>query len=230
VAQDALVIFAKAPVAGEVKTRLCPPLSPAEAAELSRCFLIDTVERACSLAEVQVYLAITPADSEPAFRALVPFPVRYVPQRGESLGDREVNLFADVLSQGFAGGVVLIGSDIPTLPRAHLRAAFTQLKGPHCDAVFGPSHDGGYYLVGMRAVHRELFEDIAWSTSDVLAQTLAQARRHRLHVSTVPPWYDVDTAEDLRRLAADLGQKGGPEDAPRTRAYLTHLGFCPAKG
>lgn len=226
-APNALAIFAKAPVAGEVKTRLCPPLAPAEAAELSRCFLVDTVERACTLATVQVYLAITPVESEPAFRALLPFPVQYIPQRGESLGEREVNVFADLLGQGFSS-VVLIGSDIPTLPLAHLRAAFMQLEDPRCDAVFGPSHDGGYYLVGMRAVHRELFQHIAWSTSQVLAQTLAQARRHRLHVLLVPSWYDVDTAEDLRRLAADLGQRIGPEDAPRTRAYLTRLGLCPA--
>lgn len=224
------MIFAKAPVAGRVKTRLCPPLSPAEAAELSGCFLVDTVERACSLSGVQVYVAITPPDSEPTFRAFLPAAVHYVPQRGESLGEREANLFVDVLGLGFSG-VVLIGSDIPTLPLGHLRAAFTQLADPQCDAVLGPSYDGGYYLVGMRAVHRELFENIAWSTSQVLAQTLAQARRHRLHVSLLPPWYDVDTLEDLQRLVDDLSRNGGAADAPRTRAYIERLApLLPARG
>ncbi|MCS6926313.1 MAG: TIGR04282 family arsenosugar biosynthesis glycosyltransferase [Candidatus Binatia bacterium] len=221
-ARHAVVIFAKAPVAGEVKTRLCPPLSPADAAELSRCFLVDTVERACSLTGVEVYVAITPPDSEPTFRALLPFPVHYIPQRGESLGEREVNVFADLLSQGFSS-VVLIGSDIPTLPLSHLRGAFAQLDQSQCDAVFGPSHDGGYYLVGMRTVHRELFENIVWSTSQVLAQTLVQARRHRLRVSMAPPWYDVDTVEDLQRLADDLRGHSGAADAPRTRACVERL-------
>lgn len=228
-ASNALAIFAKAPAVGEVKTRLCPPLSPTEAAELARCFLVDIVERACTLVDVQVSLAITPAESEPAFRVLLPFPVQYIPQRGKSLGEREVNVFVDLLSQGFSS-VVLIGSDIPTLPLVHLRTAFTQLQDPRFDAVLGPSQDGGYYLVGMRAVHRELFENITWSTPQVLAQTLAQARRHHLHVSLVPSWYDVDTVEDLQRLAADLRQNRGGEDAPRTRAYLTRLGWCPANG
>ena len=83
---NALAIFAKAPVAGQVKTRLCPPLTPEQAADLCRCFLLDTVERMCGLDAVQVFLAITPADSAPLFRSLLPFPVRYQPQRGAALG------------------------------------------------------------------------------------------------------------------------------------------------
>jgi len=85
---NALVIVAKAPVVGQVKTRLCPPLTTAEATELFRCFLVDTVARACTVPDVQVCLAFTPADSEGLFRALLPFPLRYLPQRGNSLGER----------------------------------------------------------------------------------------------------------------------------------------------
>ena len=99
-------IFAKAPIAGQVKTRLCPPLTHEHAAELFRCFLLDTVERMCSLETVQVFLAITPADSEPLFRQLfhqmIPFPVRYLPQRGDSLGEREINMLVDMLGEGFS--------------------------------------------------------------------------------------------------------------------------------
>src|SRR5207245_11779406 len=87
---NALVIVAKAPVVGQVKTRLCPPLSAAEATELFRCFLVDTVERACTLPDTQVCLAFAPADSEALFRALLPFPLRYLPQRGNGLGERLV--------------------------------------------------------------------------------------------------------------------------------------------
>ena len=230
---NALAIFAKAPIAGQVKTRLCPPLTHEQAAELFRCFLLDTIERMCSLATVQVFLAITPADSEPLFRKLfrqllsqkIPFPVRYLPQRGDSLGEREINMLADMLSAGFSRAVI-IGSDIPTLPVAHIHEAFSRLEDPACDAVFGPSTDGGYYLVGAREVHRPLFENIAWSTPQVLEQTLEQARLHQLTVELVPSWYDVDTVEDLQQLVIDIGEKrDGPDDVPRTQELLRRFGF-----
>ena len=222
---NALVIFAKAPIEGQVKTRLCPPLTPAQAAELARCFLIDTVERACSLPDIQVYLAFTPADSESIFRALLPFPVEYIPQRGDSLGERELNVFLDLQQQG-ARSIVLIGSDIPTLPLTHIQEAFTFLKDSYCDAVFGPTDDGGYCLVGMREPHRPLFEHIAWSTATVLRDTLTQAHHHQLTVKLLPTWYDVDDKSDLHRLAAELSQPHEASVAPRTRALLSRLGLC----
>lgn len=222
---NALAIFAKAPIAGQVKTRLCPPLTHEQAADLFSCFLLDTVERMCSLATVQVFLAITPADSELLFRQLIPFPVRYLPQRGDSLGEREINVLTDMLSKGFSRAVI-IGSDIPTLPVTHIQEAFTRLEDAKSDAVFGPSTDGGYYLVGAREVHRPLFENIAWSTSQVLEQTLEQARLHRLTVELVPSWYDVDTVEDLQPLVADARQKRDrADDLPRTRELLRQLGL-----
>ena len=226
---NALAIFAKAPIAGQVKTRLCPPLTYEQAAELFRCFLLDTVERMCSLATVQVFLAISPADSEPLFRQLfrqlIPCPVRYLPQRGDSLGAREINMLTDMLDAGFSQ-VVIIGSDIPTLPVAYIHEAFARLEDVECHAVFGPSTDGGYYLVGAREVHRPLFENIAWSTPQVLEQTLEQARLHRLAVELIPSWYDVDTVADLQQLVVDVREKrDGPDDVPRTRELLRQLGF-----
>lgn len=215
---NVLAIFAKAPVVGQVKTRLCPPLSPTQATDLSRCFLLDTVERMCTFSQVQVSIAFTPADSESIFRALLPFPVRYLPQRGGSLGEREIQVFIDLLAEGFTR-VVIIGSDIPTLPGEYVRQAFARLAETTCDVVLGPSDDGGYYLIGARAVHRELVEKISWSTAQVLAQTLAQARSHGLNVSLLPAWHDVDTKEDLQQLIVDL-RSGNGDDAPRTRAFL----------
>jgi len=223
---NALVIFAKAPIAGQVKTRLCPPLTLEQAAELATCFLIDIVERACLLPDVEVYIAFTPADSEPYFREILPFPVKYIAQRGGSLGERELNIFSDLL-ESFESRVVLIGSDIPTLPPLHLQEAFFQLETAQCDAIFGPSSDGGYYLVGMRKVHKELFEKITWSTPTVMAETLAQARKHNLNVGLVPAWYDVDTKEDLSHLANDLKNTNARTVAPRTHAMLMRLGFSP---
>jgi len=221
---NVLIIFAKAPIEGQVKTRLCPPLTLEQAAELAACFLIDTVERACSLPDTQVYLAFTPADSESIFRALLPFPVKYIPQRGDSLGVRELNVFLDLQQQG-ARNIVLIGSDIPTLPLTHIQEAFMFLGDSHCDAVFSPTDDGGYCLIGMREPHRPLFEHIAWSTATVLSDTLMQAHRHQLAVKLVPPWYDVDNANDLYRLATELSQAHEASTAPRTLAALQQQKF-----
>ncbi len=221
---NALVIFAKWPVPGQVKTRLCPPLQPEQAADLARCFLVDTVERVCSLKDVQVWLAFTPEDTEALFRKLLPFSVRYLPQRGKDLGERELNIFVDLLGKE-AACVAIMGSDIPSVPLASLQAAFALLKKPGCDAVFGPSRDGGYYFVGAKAVYPLLFENIEWSTEKVLQQTLRQARLHHLNVSLMPAWHDVDTAEDLQQLAKQLAQLHDDEDAPRTRAFLKRLAF-----
>jgi len=222
---NVLVIFAKAPIEGQVKTRLCPPLTLQQATELATCFLVDTVERACSLPDIGVSIAFTPADSEHLFRTLLPFTVKYVPQRGNSLGERELNVFLDLQQHG-VGNVVLIGSDIPTLPLTHLQAAFMSLEDPHCEAVFGPTDDGGYCLVGMREPQRPLFENIAWSTATVLSDTLTQAKRHQLTVKLLPPWYDVDNESDVYRLAAELSQPDEASEAPRTRALLIRLGLC----
>ncbi len=221
---NALVIFAKWPVPGQVKTRLCPPLQPEQAAELARCFLVDTVERVCSLKDVQVWLAFTPSDTEALFRELLPSSVRYLPQRGKDLGERELNVFVDLLGKG-AACVAIMGSDIPSVPLASLQAAFALLKSPGCDVVFGPSRDGGYYFVGAKAVQPPLFENIEWSTEKVMEQTLRQARLHNLHVSLMPRWHDVDTAEDLQQLAKQLAQLHDDEDAPRTQAFLKRLAF-----
>lgn len=194
------------------------------AAELARCFLIDTVERACRLPTVQVYLAITPTESEPLFRSFLPFPVAYFAQRGTSLGEREYHSFVDLHQHG-ATRMVLIGSDIPTLPLAHLQEAFQHLEDERGDAVFGATRDGGYYLVGMRTPHPELFEHIAWSTPSVMADTRAQAERHGLALSFVPPWHDVDDKDDLARLATELRHPDSAAHAPRTKVFLTRLGF-----
>ncbi len=222
---NALVIFAKWPLPGQVKTRLCPPLHPDQAAELARCFLLDTVERVSRLEEVQVWVAFTPADTEPRFRELLPSSVRYLPQRGNDLGERELNIFVDLLGKE-STRVAIMGSDIPSVPLAHLQSAFDLLKNPGCDAVCGPSSDGGYYFIGAKAGHSALpvlFEDIEWSTEKVMEQTLRQARLNNINVSLLPRWHDVDTEEDLRKLADQLKEIPSEEDAPRTRYFLEQI-------
>jgi rSAM/selenodomain-associated transferase 1 len=138
------------------------------------------------------------------------------------LGEREANSFTELLQAGY-GRVVIIGSDIPTLPLAHLRDAFALLADPRNDVVIGPSQDGGYYLLGARQLHPALFENIPWNTSTVFAETLEQARHAGLTVAQVPAWHDVDAEEDLQKLAVELTPPAHAVRAPRTRALLARL-------
>ena len=196
-----------------------------QAAELARCFLLDTIERVSRLEEVQVWVAFTPADSESRFRAALPASVRYLPQRGTNLGERELNIFVDLFEKK-STRVAIMGSDIPSVPLAYLRSAFDLLKSPDCDAVLGPSRDGGYYCIGAQAGRAglpALFENIEWSTEKVMQQTLRQARLHNLNIRLIPRWYDVDTVEDLRKLAEQLQEMPNEEDTPRTRNFLNRL-------
>jgi uncharacterized protein len=213
----ALVIMAKAPEAGRVKTRLSPPLSAGEAAELSRCFLLDTIERVREVRDIAPVIAHDPPESAPVFTALAPeFGLRA--QHGPDLGARMAECVAAALAAG-APAVVLIGTDAPHVPAARIRLAVRLLdEGAH-DVVLGPSEDGGYYLIGLRRLHRELFDSMAWSTAGVFEETIARCRSLRLRVALLPACYDVDTPEALARLEADLAASGG-KAAPRTWQFL----------
>src|SRR6266576_3537062 len=201
----ALALMAKVPFAGEVKTRLTPPLTPEEAAKLSMCFLRDMTMNLCDLngdgrESVVLY---TPADAQKLLRSLVPNGFRLLAQRGETLGERLVNAATDLLSNGFES-VCLINSDSPTLPGEVLRTAASLLAQDGDRVVLGPSEDGGYYLIGLKHPHQELFERIAWSTAEVLAHTIERAADINLPVELLPTWYDVDDAGTLRLLCDEL--------------------------
>jgi rSAM/selenodomain-associated transferase 1 len=219
-------IMAKAPQAGRVKTRLCPPLTPEEAAALYRCFLADKIAQIRALARVRPAIAFTPEDERAAFEALAPG-FLLVPQRGADLGHRLLGSLSELLREGAAA--VAVDSDTPTLPTAFLQQAIDLLAGRGVDVVLGPTEDGGYYLIGVRRPHPELFEGIPWSTPGVLGATLARARAAGLATACLPPWFDVDTASDLDRLRATLTGHGG--EAEHTRTFLaTPAGQRPARG
>jgi hypothetical protein len=110
-------------------------------------------------------------------------------------------------------------SDTPTLPTGLLERAVTLVASGEHDLVLGPSEDGGYYLIGLRRVHRDLFEDMPWSTSAVLEETLRRARGLGLSGACLAGWYDVDTGADLERLVAEL-EAGGEEGPRHTRRLL----------
>ncbi|MFQ5811675.1 MAG: TIGR04282 family arsenosugar biosynthesis glycosyltransferase [Anaerolineae bacterium] len=213
-----LIIMAKAPVPGQVKTRLCPPYTFEEAAELCRCFLLDTFDLVSRLWGITVAVAYFPAGAEGIFRSMVSPAFQLLPQKGNNLGQRLNNAFEQLFSLGY-GQVVAIGADSPTLPLSHIERAFELLARADNDLVLGPSADGGYYLIGMKAPHPILFLGLAMGTERILSETLERARRANLRASLLPPWYDVDTQNDLERLRAEL--RAAPRVAMHTRAFLS---------
>ena len=225
----ALAVMTKAPRAGQVKTRLTPPLTPEEAAALNTCFLRDTTA-AISLAVgegiargVGVY---TPIGAESAYIDVLPAHFELLPQRGDAFGERLICAAEDLLQVGFKS-VCLIDSDSPTVPARAYSEAARLLALPGDRIVFGPSDDGGYYLIGMKKLHRRLFAEIDWSTERVAAQTLERAEEIGVEVELLPTWYDVDDRATLRRLCDELL---GPQDASRegypareTRKFIERL-------
>ncbi len=224
----------KVPLTGMVKTRLVPPLTTTEAATLSVNFLRDITQNIAHLAEgdeVDGIVAYTPAGAEAAFDGLLPKNFKLLQQRGDSLGDRLLKATEDLLTHGYES-VCLINSDSPTLPRATLTAALASLARHGDRVVLGQSEDGGYYLIGLKRAHPALFAGIAWSTADVLAQTIERAGEIKLEVELLPAWYDVDDEYSLHCLCEELfapsdertRQNGsGGYKAPHTRRYLAQL-------
>lgn len=215
--KSALIVFAKAPVAGRVKTRLTPEITEAEAADLYEAFLRDLLERFVRLdVHVRVYVAGHPADLSDD---LVPTNVEIFRQEGSGLGERMGRAFIDAFAAGY-DRVILTGSDHPTLPSEFIEYAFAALA-PRRAVVLGPADDGGYYLLGMNDFLPQLFEGMEYSHADVLTDTLERLPAAEIDVTILPTWYDVDTPRDLRRLAAELAAEG--EVHTRTREVLSRL-------
>jgi rSAM/selenodomain-associated transferase 1 len=222
VTDNALIVVAKEPVPGLTKTRLCPPLTPETAAEFYRCLMLDTLALMARLEIADHTVAYTPRDARNYFENLTPNGFRLVAQEGAGLGERLANALGHHFDLGYRR-VVIMNSDGPTLPLVCLEEAFSSLD--EADVSLGVGHDGGYYLIGMKQLYRELFQGIAWSTEQVIPQTLAACRRLGLTVHQLPEWYDVDVETDLARLQSDLAQN--PASAPRTWAFLHTLPETP---
>lgn len=203
---NALVIFAKAPIPGQVKTRLCPPLTPDEAATLHGSFVLDQLERTkAALAKhrppVDRYVACAPASSHVFFKILEErHGVRLLDQSGDDLGRRMERAFAELFGRGYAR-ICLVGTDVPTLPIAAYREAY-EVLATH-DLVLGPALDGGYYLIGLNKPAPALFDDVPWSGGHVRAITERKAESLGLRVGLLPAWRDVDTIQDLHALIED---------------------------
>jgi rSAM/selenodomain-associated transferase 1 len=191
-----LVVVAKAPQPAKVKTRLSPELSPDEASSLYRCFIRDRISEISRLKDIDLAISYTPADSKDFFIRFLSNGFRLFPQRGKDLGQRLHNIFVDKLQQGYKA-VTIVDSDTPDLPFTIIQQSFQLLGSDGVDAVFGPCHDGGYYLVGMQQPHPELFQNIAWSTATVLQDTLGIAEKSGIRSKLLTHWNDLDTFEDL---------------------------------
>jgi rSAM/selenodomain-associated transferase 1 len=208
-----LVVMAKAPRSGAVKTRLVPDLSPQAVTDFYCCLLEDTLALARALTDVEVAIMCPNADCHELAR-LAGDRASVVAQKGEGLAAGLTSVFAHFARNGQR--VIAFNSDSPHLPSSVLENAFETLAAH--DVVIGPTHDGGYYLVGAKASHPTLFANDGMGTTSALERLLAQTRALELSVGFADPFYDIDVADDLTRLAEEL--RAAPEKAPRTAAWL----------
>ncbi len=209
-----LVIMAKAPRPGAVKTRLASSLSRAAVTAFYCCLLDDTLALARSLSNVEVAIMCPDTDVN-ELAQLAGNEVNVVAQKGEGLAAGLTSVFAH-FAEGNQRRVIAFNSDSPHLPRSVLEDAFERLAAH--DVVVGPTHDGGYYLVGAKTSHPTLFAGDGMGTSSALERLLARARALGLSVGFADPFYDIDVADDLSRLAEEL--RRAPARAPRTAAWL----------
>jgi rSAM/selenodomain-associated transferase 1 len=214
-----LVVMAKAPRLGTVKTRLAQSLSDEAVTELYCCLLEDTLALGRSLGDVEVAIMCPESDVDELARLagmpLAGKPASVVAQQGEGLAAGLTSVFA-YFAEGHQRLIIAFNSDSPHLPRSVLEDAFESLAAH--DVVVGPTHDGGYYLVGAKASHPTLFAGDGMGTSSALERLLARARALELSVGFAAPFYDIDVADDLTRLAEEL--RLAPARAPRTAAWL----------
>ena len=218
-----LVVMAKAPRPGMVKTRLAHRLPVEAVTELYRCLLDDTMALARSLGTVEIAI-MCPAAHVEELTDLARGVRDVVAQKGEGLAAGLTSVFAHFTAAG-QQRVVAFNSDSPHLPASVLSSAFEVLINH--DVVVGPTNDGGYYLVGAKAAHRTLFYDDGMGTKSALDTLLARARELRLSVAFTDPFYDIDEERDLTRLAAEL--RLAPARAPRTAGWLKQWGLAVAQ-
>jgi uncharacterized protein len=219
---NALVVMAKAPLAGQVKTRLVPPFSPEQAARLAGALLVDQLNHVRPIEYADLYLAFAPDEARALMKKLAPPVFRLFPQEGADLGARMQAIFEKLFHAGYRN-IILTGSDLAAVPLDFFDRSRRFLESSEQRVVLGPSRDGGYYLVGCNQPTPELFREMIWSHSTVLAQTLAKLAQLKIAHRLLPTWFDVDTAEDLRVLRTALECGSLADTMPETLGVLS----CP---
>lgn len=214
----AIIIMAKVPVSGNVKTRLQDVLAPEKCAELSAAFLKDTVNKAKSVCK-NVIIAFFPPSEKAKLAEILPEEKNFIEQTGKDLGERMFNAFEFAFSQK-TDAVVMIGTDSPTFPADFIEQAFEFLE-LETDAVLGKTEDGGFYLIGLRVLPQEIFENVAWSSAQTFEQVYRNISNLNLHLREVPSWYDVDETQDFERLKKELRQSANAgRRAPQTFEWI----------
>ncbi len=211
----ALVIMTRIPIPNKTKTRLMTILSPEECAEIHRAFLRDIVETGSKVGDTDLYLFYGDEGPLEVIEDIVREGMTSLPQRGKDLGEKMRNIFADLFDKGYER-VVLMGADIPEVGIEDLEGAFDELEFK--DLVFGPTLDGGYYLVGMNHLHEMVFDPgIKWGTPQVFQETLEVIKRSGVEVGLIRSHEDIDTREDLKEFWKRIENGNSCEN---TRRYL----------
>jgi hypothetical protein len=218
----AIAVMAKQPEPGKVKTRLCPPLTTGQAADLAEAFFLDTVSLVSGIEKTDIFVAYDPDTALDFFSRMTPAFVKFVAQGQGDLGARLSGISRKVFSHGYRK-LVILASDTPHLPQDYILLAFARLDDTNM--VLGPCEDGGYYLIGLRFPAPGLFVGIPWSTSRVLDLTIGRAREAGMTWELLPPCYDIDTWEDAKKLMKDLKVNafGDSNGCLRTKKVLADL-------
>ncbi|MEK6776332.1 MAG: TIGR04282 family arsenosugar biosynthesis glycosyltransferase [bacterium] len=195
-----ILIFAKEPRPGFVKTRMCPPWSPLQAAELSLCFIRDTLLAASRVQDASPYLFVDPPEAISFFRDIAPAGFVIIPQQGDGFTERCAHSVKEAFRRGHTE-IVQIGTDTPQIRAEHIEAAFGLLV--EYNIGFGPTEDGGYYLLSLSRPAIEIYDGVVMGRDTVGKKMLANARRLGLRIKILDEWIDADTHADLSALHAD---------------------------
>jgi len=205
---NAVILFARDPILGQVKTRLRSSFDDETIFKLYVCFVEDSLEKIRQVDNVECFVGIFPENHSGFFGGIESFGMSLFVQRGNDLGDKMRQAFVDRFAEGYKK-VVIIGSDSPSLPVSYINKALASEK----DLVLGPSTDGGYYLIAMSGKVSEVFSGVAWGTENVLDETLEKIKGTSVSLELLPIWYDVDSPDDLKFLKTHL-------------ELITHSGLC----
>jgi len=219
---NAVILFARDPVLGHVKTRLSSSFDDETILRLYTCFVEDSLEKIRQVDNADCFVGISPSNLSGFFNGIEDSDTRLFIQQGKDLGDKMRQAFVDRFSDGYKK-VVIIGSDSPSLPVSYINQALNSDK----DLMLGPSTDGGYYLIAMTGKVSEVFDGIAWGTEQVLDETLNRVKKAGVSLELLPVWYDVDLPQDLKFLKTHLNliaQSGLCEDG-KTKKILDEISF-----
>lgn len=203
---NALILMTRIPIPGKTKTRLMNILSPEECAQIHKCFLLDIFNSFEYIKnDLDIFLTYTPENSLDIIKDLIPKHIKCFPQHGYNLGERMLNAINHILNKGYSK-VVLMGSDIPQIYPNHIRNTFLALDSS--DIAIGPTLDGGYYLIGMKKIHKDIFNNnLKWGNKSVFEETIDMCNKLNLKVELCEKYMDIDTKEDLVEFRKTLLNK-----------------------